>query len=56
MKYILQPFSLKMPQIHRFNLLNPEKSVNLWHKLIFKDFIIISGIITENQFSNLLIN
>ena len=20
-----------MPQIHRFNLLNPEKSVNLWY-------------------------
>ena len=20
-----------MPLIHRFNLLNPEKSVNLWH-------------------------
>ncbi len=39
-----------MPQIHRFNLLNPEKSVNLWHKLIFNEFIIFCGILTDNQF------
>ena len=38
-----------MPQIHRFNLLNHFKSVNLWHNLVLNKFKIVSGIINENQ-------